>query len=221
MSYSIKPSSGGIISSGKYTSCYCMDRHYFTRPANQPLTSVRLRLYFTRAELTALGITDPGNLSASSLKVFRYEGPAEDGMYNPYNTGSLRGMAPSLITTGTEQEMHYFEFSINGFSEFWIGTNNNMLPVELFDFRAVKLPASVRLSWCTVTEINSHLFIIEKSTDNIHFTTIARINAAGNSITRLHYSIEDKSPVAGSNYYRLKQVNRNGISGYSSIVHVR
>src|SRR5690606_8897576 len=58
-----------------------------------------------------------------------------------------------------------------------------VLPIELAEFNAEYQPQTdlVDLVWITNSELNSSHFEVEKSTDGIHFRTIATVNAMGNS----------------------------------------
>lgn len=101
------------------------------------------------------------------------------------------------------------------FSLFSIQEGNILLPVTLMDFNAVAKKDAVYISWATATETNSKEFIIERSADGITYHTIAKLNAAGNSQHKKEYSFTDDQPLTGNNYYRLKQVDMDGHSGYS------
>lgn len=193
-----------------------MDRTNPSKPVNQP---VRLRMYFTTAELKAFGASDPAAFSASGLSVIKYAGPARDGMFcSVPDTGMP--VPPSSATTGTEFGVQFVEFAIDGFSEFWIGMYNSTMPVELFDFSVVKTPSSVQLAWSTATEMNCGSFLVERSADGIHYTAIAFLAAAGNSMSKMDYGVEDKKPVVGTTHYRLKLIDQHGTTRYASELFV-
>lgn len=85
------------------------------------------------------------------------------------------------------------------------------LPVQFLNFEATPMEDVNDVWWTTATEVNSSHFIIEKSSDAIHYSEIARKSAAGNSNSMLEYSIIDKNPYA-TTYYRIIQVDLNGDS---------
>lgn len=58
------------------------------------------------------------------------------------------------------------------------------------------------------------------SLDGIDFQKIDELIGAGNSIVRNDYQAFDLSPVIGSNYYRLKQVDFDGNHNNSEVRHV-
>jgi Concanavalin A-like lectin/glucanases superfamily/Secretion system C-terminal sorting domain/Calcineurin-like phosphoesterase len=99
-------------------------------------------------------------------------------------------------------------------------TNISVLPVELVNFTAVKEQARVKLSWQTLTETNSSHFEIERSADGRLFEKTGTVTARGYSNLETAYKFYDDSPLNGNNYYRLKQVDRDGRFDYSGIVNV-
>ena len=98
---------------------------------------------------------------------------------------------------------------------------NVILPVELLRFTA-KLTATgdVMTEWATATEKDNDYFIVERSADGIHFESIGRVKGAGNSNELLSYSFLDENPFSGANYYRLVQVDFDGKSSTSQVIHV-
>lgn len=105
-----------------------------------------------------------------------------------------------------------------GFSKFATIQYSVTLPVELISFTGTKQSNDVLLKWITASEKNSDYYIVERSTDGSTFSSIGRVAAAGNSNTTLNYSLIDHQPNLGENYYRLKQVDKDGTVTYSSII---
>ncbi|MBK9637829.1 MAG: T9SS type A sorting domain-containing protein [Bacteroidetes bacterium] len=93
----------------------------------------------------------------------------------------------------------------------------NPLPVEYFSFDAKAKSNHVEVIWSTASEVNSDYFIVEKSTNGTSFNPIGKVNAAGHSTALLTYLFNDAFPSQGNNYYRLKQVDRNGTFEYSQV----
>lgn len=94
---------------------------------------------------------------------------------------------------------------------------NCSLPVEFTDFNAVRKGAGALLTWGTAIELNSSHFIIEKSLDGISFSSIGRVEAAGNSSSLIRYNFTDPSITNGITYYRLAEYDRDGSLQYSPI----
>ena len=90
------------------------------------------------------------------------------------------------------------------------------LPVQLIHFSAKKENQKVKLEWATSQEFNSRYFSIERSSNGLNWTAIARVDAAGNSNTLSEYSAYDYTPLKPSNLYRLKQVDWDGTVFYSN-----
>jgi len=82
---------------------------------------------------------------------------------------------------------------------------NNPLPVQLLYFDAECSGNDVIISWSTATESNSEYFMLQKSTDLIHFSNVAVIEASGNSVTEQKYELVDRNEHQKQVYYRLLQ----------------
>lgn len=97
---------------------------------------------------------------------------------------------------------------------------SSTLPIFLLNLKANKLNDKVLINWQTTSEINSRSFAVERSNDGVIFTTLNNIAAAGNSTLLTNYLTEDKHPLPGSNFYRIKQVSGDGRFVYSMVVSV-
>jgi hypothetical protein len=89
------------------------------------------------------------------------------------------------------------------------------LPVELLSFRAAKEEGGILLSWSTASEINNDHFTVERSTDNLSWKALVEIPGAGTTSATTNYRAIDERPLFGINYYRLKQTDFDGRSGYT------
>jgi hypothetical protein len=85
-----------------------------------------------------------------------------------------------------------------------------VLPVELISFNAEPVNALVRLRWTTATEQNSDHFLLDRSEDGQWFAPIADIPAAGTSQQLIDYVHDDRTPLNGTSYYRLRQFDLDG-----------
>lgn len=121
-------------------------------------------------------------------------------------TGSLT-TSSGLAVSGNVGNAYLFGPSLN-------------LPVIFLTFTGHAVDNGVLLNWATSQEENSHYFAIERSADATHFDSIGTVQAAGNTAQQTNYSFTDPSPVAGNNYYRLREVDLDGNSMYSQIVVV-
>lgn len=111
---------------------------------------------------------------------------------------------------------------INNFSPFAVSSRlNGTLPVELLAFDAKRAGAAVACTWATASEKNSAYFVVERSSTGEGFTSIGQVNAAGSSTTRQQYRFDDRAPLAGPAYYRLRQTDLDGTVSYSPVVAVQ
>ena len=94
---------------------------------------------------------------------------------------------------------------------------SNPLPLRFLSFTASLRGNQTLLNWKTVQEQNTNHFEIEKKAQaNNAFSFLASV-----STNRLEeYQYNDNSPSEGVTYYRLKEVDNNGLDNYSQIVFV-
>ncbi len=96
----------------------------------------------------------------------------------------------------------------------------NPVPVKWIDFTGVKVRNNaVKLNW-TVNEIDNHHYVVERSIDGNKFSSIGEVLASTVAGNEHSYSFLDNSPFASKNYYRIKQVDKNGSYSYSKIISV-
>jgi hypothetical protein len=97
-------------------------------------------------------------------------------------------------------------------------------PVEISSFTGSRQGITNLLKWTTATENNNKGFDLERSADGIKFSSIGFITTkadGGNSTSSLNYSFIDEKSLVGTNYYRLKEVDKDGKATYSSIVTLK
>ncbi|CAN0487312.1 unnamed protein product, partial [Phaeothamnion confervicola] len=79
----------------------------------------------------------------------------------------------------------------------------------------------VMLNWVTAKEDGFDHFEVEHAAVNLAFEKIGQLNGTGYSTDDEHaYTITDRNPINGINYYRLKSVDQDGSFEYSAIVSV-
>ena len=104
-----------------------------------------------------------------------------------------------------------------GFLDFFLGSGCVVLPVEMAYFNAKAENQTAVLDWMTATEQNNDGFYVERSIDGKNWEALGFVQGAGTTNELQTYNYIDESPLAGSNYYRLKQVDYNGDFQYSDI----
>ena len=93
-----------------------------------------------------------------------------------------------------------------------------VLPIIIKDFKAVAgNETSVLLSWAVEQEVNFKQFVVEYSTDGIHFSSIGTISFDAGKMS-YQFTHLSAGPV---NYYRLKLVDNDDNFSYSHVLSVR
>jgi hypothetical protein len=90
------------------------------------------------------------------------------------------------------------------------------LPVVFKDITAKKEGNNVKLYWNVGQEFNVVRYEIERSSNGKEFTKVGEISAANST----NYNFSDNQPINGVGIYRVKNVDQDGKSKYSSIVRV-
>ncbi|MEM9821600.1 MAG: hypothetical protein AAF985_11030 [Bacteroidota bacterium] len=160
------------------------------------------------------------------------------GIYNTdslvvvYNDGvnGWQSMGNMGISTGPGNRGSIVSNSINcpppigSFAMTFGSTNNvvNALPVELNYFKVYAENTKVAaLEWETIAELAFSHFELERSSDGSRFEQIARVQATGGDPSQAQfYRSLDRYPFPGTNYYRLKLMDEDGMFVYSSIQSV-
>jgi hypothetical protein len=214
-----------------------MGRHWLITPQNQPTLPVTVRLPYDDSPLGELdqliaqsGLNlniDDDILFPTDLKMTKYSGPSNVNS-NPFDNCFGVGSAAAIFTqtaTGTIQSYlpsfnaftRYADFSINGFSEFWLhgSTINSSLPVEMtnIDLNCTANNKSINLSWTTQSEINCNEFRIERSFNALDWSVVGVKPGSGNSNTTIDYSFSEEK-TNQLTYYRLAQVDFDGTVAY-------
>lgn len=102
----------------------------------------------------------------------------------------------------------------------YISTTSSTLPVSLVSFTGKYTNNTVQLRWTTASEKGNSHFEIQRSDNKTSFQNILKVEGNGNSTTRIDYSAFDNSPLSGTNYYRLKQVDFDGKESFSDIIAI-
>lgn len=98
--------------------------------------------------------------------------------------------------------------------------SNIPLPIELISFEAIVVNKAVLLKWITASEHNNDYFTVERSLDGEKFEVLQIVRGAGTTELQTNYEVQDKSPLLGRSYYRLKQTDYDGTTTFSNIVLV-
>ena len=96
--------------------------------------------------------------------------------------------------------------------------NATVLPIKLKAFRGLVKENNNQLFWTTELEVNSDYFLLEKSIDGVNFSSIGKIATKGKGLGEERYDFTDNFIEKNINYYRLKQVDKDGSFEYSNII---
>ena len=126
-----------------------------------------------------------------------------------------------LDTAVTVATYTYRVKAFNGFGESpYSNTAQIVVPVELTSFTATLVKNEVVLTWITATEINNMGFEVQKKIST-YWSVLEFVEGHGSSTTTHTYNFTDDKPQMGrENFYRLKQIDYNGLFNYSDIVLV-
>lgn len=165
-------------------------------------STVNIELYWE--DNTRSGISDYNDLVVARWNGSKWE-----------NGGQLS------VVSGTQGKISSLSQSAFGFFTFGSGNGLNVLPITLVNFEAVlNQQMQVELAWETETEVNNNYFSLERSADGGAFETIAMVKGAGTSTVKQAYTAMDKQPLSGLTYYRLRQIDFNGLMTISAITTV-
>jgi Secretion system C-terminal sorting domain len=145
---------------------------------------------------------------ASSLRLVGWNGT---NWIDLSGTATATGNTENSLLSGT---------MVPGITAVAIGTVSWVLPLKLESFTANASNCDAVISWVSSNEINTDKFIVEQSTDNIHYTPAVNVKAKGNSNTVNNYSVTLAQPT-GLVYYRLKMIDINGTYTYSNVIVCR
>jgi hypothetical protein len=188
---------------------YYLDRNYaFSNDIT--VSNIEVTVFFLDAELEALKLADPTIVSLSDLRVSHTPGSCQANY-----SGALAALI-NPTATGSANGVHWITFTTPSFSNFYIHGGLVPLPITLSKFEGKTIGADNQLTWEAAQEKNAHQYVIERSEDGNKFNTIGLVNAKG--FTGAMYSFDDKAPVAGSNYYRLKMEDKDGKFVYSNVI---
>ncbi len=95
-----------------------------------------------------------------------------------------------------------------------------ILPITYNKFTATQTKEYITLNWQTTTELNNKYFAVERSSNTVNYTSVAQVSSAATGAAIHDYAYTDKLPITGTNYYRLKQVDKDGKYSYSKTVSI-
>lgn len=210
-----------------------VQRHYNITPsaASQTATST-ITLYFKQEEFNAFnqakgslpGLpTAPTDVTGiASLRITQYNGTGTaPGNYSG-TTAFIDPVDANIVWNATNSRWEV-SFNAVGSGGFYVHTGQFALPVSLVAFAGEHNNGINKLQWTTSSEHNSAGFVVERSENGTDFKSIGYVNTlaeGGYSNHSLQYKFNDESPVYGTNYYRLKMMNKDQTFSYSKTIQL-
>jgi hypothetical protein len=192
------------------------------RPADRTLLDdLRQVSYIRSYSLTPSPIPAAGTFAGTVTLSFG----SDDGVVDPSKTSLVvaksNGAGWSNIGRTDFSAATLTSGTVTGFSDFALASTSpaeNPLPVSLVSFSGSYQPGGVQLRWTTASEKQNAYFEVERRQGNQGFSALARVNGRGTSTSATTYSFLDSSPQPGTAYYRLRQVDMDGTTTYSSVI---
>lgn len=157
----------------------------------------------------ALSGAVPGASASDGVVVTHYNGSD----WTDYSPGGIV-ISPGNATSGTARSSSIQQ---NGFYTFAYGIAGS-LPIRLLQFDAQKSGGNgAQVLWAISTGSNAQLFEVLKSTDGRNFNSIGQVTAVRG---KLSYTYNDAALSTGTNYYRLRMIDEQGVVSYSQIVTI-
>jgi hypothetical protein len=101
---------------------------------------------------------------------------------------------------------------------FLISENLNLLPVTWLKIRAQPVDNQTYIFWETADEKYNQLYEVERADKSMHFIKIGERKPTEPNEQKIYqYHFIDNKPLVGYNYYRIKQIDINGVYTYSKI----
>lgn len=197
-----------------------------TQDANGSWSQANLQIF----QIVVTTISFPPNPTPGNITMFEWFVDTDPGFGHgnivtvPAGT-DITDFTFAADITGLAMGVHHF--FIRSFDGWSVTTVKGLgvgvsLPVTWLSFTARKtVDDKVQLTWQTAAEVKNDHFEIERSTDGAQFKSIGTVPASKNSNTTQIYSYTDNTVQAGTIWYRIKQVDVDGLFSYSVVVSVQ
>jgi poly(3-hydroxybutyrate) depolymerase len=204
--------------------------------ANNPSSDGYSTAIFNSSTLTSVSQFEYWNISRAASASASLTLSYNTGSYTPPNIGDASKLriahwdntkwdiptgGGSISRTGNNVSGTVTVTNVTTFSPYTIGVFDVPLPVKWLSFEGRRSENSIELVWKTSIEVNNDHFEIERSVDGAVFNTIGLKPSAGNRSVIQRYDFTDHEVSrATSYYYRIKQVDFDGIFDYSDMIFI-
>lgn len=194
-------------------------------------------LILTRASFATSGMEDcdASNNATASYSIYWNKSTMSPSNIQPLLQNDITGVSVAgyygnISTAGnngytqSNQSAYagkYFEAWTDGFSEFRMNMRSaGIFPVQLASFKGWNQENVNTLIWMSNQEINSAMYVIERSENAKDYMRIGQVAAAGTSYLPRNYAFSDNHAPLGKAYYRLKMVDIDGTFQYSDVIEL-
>jgi hypothetical protein len=99
-------------------------------------------------------------------------------------------------------------------------TADDPVPVELISFSASTSGKNVLLEWTTATELNNSGFEVQRRMIDSEYEAVGFVAGSGSTSEQRDYLFSDVNVPDGKYFYRLKQIDFNGVFDFSNEIEV-
>lgn len=170
--------------------------------------------------VTTNDITECGSIDFQTLSV---SSSPKNGNVNVSATEpGVFSYTPNASFVGTDTftyTVYDVAGNVSNVAQVLVDVTSAPLALELLSFDVVKVKdAQAQLNWQVIEEDKEATFTIERSSNAKSFEQIGTLKSKISAAKQVaDYSFTDNSPLKGSNYYRLKIADNNGIVKYSNV----
>lgn len=185
----------------------------FSTPVPIP-ASKKIFLFLEFPTLTWIKDADATTKDSITLLTTGNTQPATNIAWEQWNNNSYVSIPAAW--SGLKMIMHFYPLVSET-------TDGCTLPVTFGGFTGKVVSSGINLNWQTWTELNNQRFEVERSTDALKFTAVGTVLSkavSGNHQGQLNYQFTDASPAQGINYYRIRQVDKDGSSAFTKVVKI-
>lgn len=180
--------------------------------------SYDLKWFYGPSELTDWQTSTGRSLNEAGIA--KVSGATSFGQVTPANFANfVVDWQPA--TLGSISGLEYLEASFNsGFSSFGLSISPLApLPVDLISFSGSNIKDEGNLiEWKTASEWENAYFELQHSEDGFNYQQNSTHSAGENPNEEQSYTHLDRSPLAATTYYRLRQVDLDGTEEFSDVI---
>lgn len=190
-----------------------LNRNYTIVPQHQPASPQPIRIYFTNNDMDALKAADPTITGPEMLQIVKQPSltPDAPGAFVPSTEEIVNPSSWAAVDGG-----YYLEFSVTGFSNFFIQKINGPLPLQWIEVNAhwTSNNTMAIISWQVANQVNVKSYHVQESSDGVHFENVCEVEASNSNFYHCSIPASDKS----FHYYRVEETDADGRTSLSRVV---